>query len=43
MKKERGVSANSSISQRELIAWLDTQEQETLLVSCPQKRNCRGL
>ena len=36
MRKERGVSANSSISQRELIAWLDTQEQKLFLRVAPR-------
>ena len=36
MRKERGVSANSNISQRELIAWLDTQEQKPFLRVAPR-------
>ena len=31
MRHERGVFANSNIRQRELIAWLDAQEQKPLL------------
>ena len=36
MKKESGVSAKSNISQRELIAWLDTQEQKPFLRVAPR-------
>ena len=31
MRNERGVFANSNISQREVIAWLDAQEQKLFL------------
>ena len=36
MKKEGGVSANSNISQRDLIVWLDTQEQKPCLRVAPR-------
>ena len=36
MRKERGVFANSNISQCELIAWLDTQEQKSFLRDAPR-------
>ena len=42
-RRQGGVFANANINQQDLIAWLDAQEQKTLLESCPYRRNCRGL
>ena len=36
MRQERGVFANSNISQRELITWLDAQEQKPFLRVAPR-------
>ena len=36
MRKERGVFANSNIRQREMIAWLDAQEQKPFLRVAPR-------